>query len=118
MTRLEYLKKEVRKYNILTHLYIIGLIINIISVIFLSVHMMIYWFLHDSLTKIQILKYSFSKFWFLYLFIIIFTFYQREFESFSRICTRFTKQLKEEEKKINNLKDADDGLNEKSTNIK
>ena len=105
MTRLEYLKKEVRKYNILTHLYTIGRIINIISIVFLSVHMMIYWFLHDSLTKIQILKYSFSKFWFLYLFIIIFTLCQREFESFSYICIKFTEQLKEEEKKINSLKE-------------
>lgn len=99
MNRIEYLKKEVTKYGLLSSLYAIGLLAQIVIVIFLIIHMAVYWFLHDYLTTLQVLKYSFSHFWFLYAYFIIFTLCNGAFESYSVMYRDFRKQLEEEERK-------------------
>lgn len=99
MTRLEYLKKEVSKYALLSSLYMLGLLFQIIVIIFLIVHMVVYWSLHDYLTIIQMFKYSFSKFWFLYVYVIFMILGKRKLESFSFIYRSFKRQLKTEERK-------------------
>lgn len=99
MTRIEYLKKEVKKYGLLNSLYTIGLLAQIVIVIFLIIHMVVYWFLHDYFTSLQVLKYSLSRFWFLYVYLIIFTLSKGTFESYSVMYRDFKKQLDEEEKK-------------------
>lgn len=99
MTRIEYLKKEVKKYGLLSSLYTIGLLIYIVIIMFLNIHMVVYWILHDYLTNMQVLKYSFSRFWFLYAYFIIFTLSNGAFESYSVLYRDFRKQLEAEEKK-------------------
>lgn len=99
MTRLEYLNKEVSKYALLSSLYTLGLLVQIIVSIFLIVHMVAYWSLHDYLTSIQMFKYSFSKFWFLYVYVIFMILGKRKLESFSFIYRSFKQQLETEERK-------------------
>lgn len=96
MTRLEYLKKEVAKYCFLSSLTTILYIIDFIVILFLTIHTTIYWVTHDNLTNMQLLKYSLSKFWYLYIYIILFVFLQGTFNSISHLYKSFKKQLEDE----------------------
>lgn len=99
MTRIEYLKREVKKYSELTLVAAALYLVHFAVLLFLIIHMIVYWGSHDQLTSMQILKYSFGKFWFLYAYVILFIFFKEKLDSFSHLYRSFAKQLKEEEKK-------------------
>ena len=99
MTRLEYLYKEVNKYAILGSLYTIGLLVQIIVNVFLIIYIVVYWSSHDSLTSIQVFKYSFSKFWFLYMYEVLMIFGKERFKTYATLYRRFSRQLEEEKRK-------------------
>ena len=111
MTRLEYLKKEVVKYGLLSALSSIGYIVHFGVLLFLIVHMLLYWNSHDYLTILQVLKYSFANFWFLYVYVICFVFFGEKLKSCHQLCLSFRKQLNEEEKndstRVSETRDAD-----------
>lgn len=99
MSRLEYLKKEVVKYWLLSALSSIGYLVHFGVLLFLIVYMLLYWNLHDYLTALQVLKYSFANFWFLYVYVICFVFFGEKLKSCHQLYLAFLKQLNEEEKK-------------------
>ena len=104
MTRIEYLRKQVKKYNFLYCLLELGLRVEFIVVGFLAIHMIVYWLSNDYLTKMQIFKYSFSKFWFLYLYVVFMQLNIPRLEGYPYIIGKLTKQIKEEERKAYDTK--------------
>ena len=99
MNRIEYLEKEVNKYALLGSLYTIGLLVQIIVSVFLIIYIGAYWSSHDSLTSIQVFKYSFSKFWFLYVYEVLMIFGKERFKTYATLYRRFSRQLNEEKRK-------------------
>ena len=73
-SRDEYLKKTVREYD----LKIIGgallIILYILIIIAVVLGWIIHWVKNDSFTFMQMLKWSFSNYWWAYIYIILYNF--------------------------------------------
>ncbi len=70
MTRKEYLEKEIAKCRGYIILFTLGYIAALMISIFLVAYYIIFWWTNDSLSVLQVLKYTISKFWYLYVYTI------------------------------------------------
>ena len=96
MTRKEYLEKEIAKCRGCIILFTLGYIAALIISIFLVGYFIVFWWTNDSLSILQVLKYTISKFWYLYMYTICMEFI-RSFKMHNVVCAyrSFKRQLTE-----------------------
>ena len=103
MTRKEYLEKEIAKCRGYIILFALGYIVASIFSIFLVAYFIIFWWMNDSLSVLQVLKHTISKFWYLYVYTICMEFI-RNSKMRDVVCVyrSFERQLTEVEDGNNN----------------
>ncbi len=98
MTRKEYLENEIIKYRGYILLFSIGYIISVIVSLFLTGYVVVFWWVNDNFSLMQVMKLSISKFWYLYIYIICLEFIRQfKMKSIVNIYKSFNKQLSEVE---------------------
>lgn len=96
MTRKEYLENEIIKYRGYILLFTIGHIISVIIYLLLTGYVIVFWWVHDDFSLMQVLKLSISKFWYLYIYIICLEFIRQfKMKTIVNIYKSFNKQLSE-----------------------
>lgn len=99
--RLTYLKKETIKYAGLMIGCIFGNIIFNVSIVYIIISMILHWIRNDTMTVMQILKWTFSCNWGLILFIIIWILFKSKREDIVYTYKSFYSQLQNELHKEN-----------------
>lgn len=95
-SRKEYLEKQAAKYSARIILYFIMRLAEIIGVIFLFGSFFIHWFSNDSMTFIQVLKWSIVKYWWLYFYYIFMQFFNIKMKDDVAVYKDFKQQLDDE----------------------
>ena len=88
-----YLREQVKKYGQLMMIYTIMYIIEALGAVFVSIATFIHWFGNDSLTRMQLFKWSLNHYWFIYAFIIFMIFFKFKIQEDNSTYKSFQQQL-------------------------
>ena len=108
--RLILLEEKVKSYNTKIKLMNIAIIAYIIIVLVVSIGTIIHWVKFDTLTWIQIVKWSLSTYWWAYLYIIYCRFFLKyKIKAIHSARECYLRDLYKEKKKIEeNIKKAEE----------
>lgn len=84
--------------------YIAMSIAVIVMCVFLVISFLIHWFTNDSLTSMQALKWSLSRYWWMYVVIVVQRFIPSNKKDWEKSCTKYNK-LKKLSEETNNGQD-------------